>query len=313
MPFKRAAALSIQNLGKTPVSFQLEAMATPRPWTERSLLFHAKWRIQHDLPTDTKSDWNYLTAHGRGMFAGVSFNLDNPVRKWWGEGDEKIYVDGEKFPSHFGTGTEDYFGYAWCNPQLFMHAYHSQPRCDGPGTYGRTSINRFHILDRIPFTRDFRFDMEIWHWEKCLINASVMAYWYAAPGATDGFPSIKPDDVLLRPISAYQPKSVIGAIEGESLHIITSTGKLGPQEWAGDSAGKHLWWHGGQKPGDKLLLGFNVATAGTYRVFGRFLKALDYGIAQFAVNGVEIGKRDGQVDGDPTWRGNGGSIGRGGS
>ena len=30
-----------------------------------------------------------------------------------GEGDEKVYVDGETFPSHFGTGTEDYYGYAW--------------------------------------------------------------------------------------------------------------------------------------------------------------------------------------------------------
>jgi len=290
MPFKSTATFQVFNHGKTPVAFQLEAVAVPRLWTDSSLLFHAKWRIQHELPTEPKIDWNYLTAHGRGVFAGVSFNIDNPVKAWWGEGDEKIYVDGEKFPSHIGTGTEDYYGYAWCFPKLFLHAYHSQSRCDGPGNFGRTSVNRFHILDRIPFTQDFRFDMEIWHWKKCLINASVLAYWYAAPGATDGFQPIQPADAMLRSLPVYKPEKVAGAIEGESLRIIAKTGAPSLQEVDGDSDGKHLWWRGGQKPGDQLLLGFNVATAGTYRVFARCLKARDYGIAQFAVNGVAAGK-----------------------
>lgn len=39
---------------------------------------------------------------------------------WWGEGDEKFFVDGEKFPSSFGTGSEDYIGYAW---RLNLHMY----------------------------------------------------------------------------------------------------------------------------------------------------------------------------------------------
>ena len=231
-----------------------------------------------------------MTAKGRGIFAGVSFNLDNPVRAWWGEGDEKIYVDGENFPSWFGTGSEDYYGYAWCFPKLFTHAYHSQSRCDGPGNFGRTSINRFHILDRIPFTQDFRFDMEIWHWKKCLINASVLACWYAAPGATDGFAPLQPADLTLRPPPVFVPEKIAGAIEGETMRVIEKTGSLDVQEWDGDSSGKHLWWHGGQKPGDQLRLGFNVETAGTYQVFARCLKAPDYGIAQFAINGVNAGK-----------------------
>ena len=121
------------------------------------------------------------------------------MKDWWGEGDEKIYVDGESFPSHFGTGTEDYYGYAWCWPGLFTHAYHSQSRCDGPANYGRTSVNRFHIIDRIPFTTDFKFDMELWHWTaKCQVNLAVVAYWYAKPGATDGFKPIRAADAIVR-------------------------------------------------------------------------------------------------------------------
>jgi len=70
-----------------------------------------------------------------------------------GEGDEKIYVDGETFPSHFGTGSEDYYGYAWGSTEVFTHAYHNQPRCDDPKNYGNTSVNRFHVIDDIPLTK----------------------------------------------------------------------------------------------------------------------------------------------------------------
>ena len=81
-----------------------------------------------------------------------------------------------------------------------------------------------------------------------------------------------------------------GAIEGEKMRIVKSTGTPGPQDWDDDSGGQHLWWHGGQKPGDELLLEFNVPKAGQYQVFGRFLKAIDYGIMQLAVNGKKAGE-----------------------
>ncbi len=200
MPFKSSAEIFVANHGKTPVSLESVISVMPYRWTGATMLFHAKWRIEHDVPTGPKIDWNFMTAKGKGVFAGTAFCIDNPVKDWWGEGDEKIYVDGEIFPGHFGTGTEDYFGYAWCHPGLFTHAYHAQTRCDGPGNGGRTSVNRFHILDRIPFTKDFRFDMELWHWKECRVNMSVVSYWYARPGATDGFAPIRPGDVILRPV-----------------------------------------------------------------------------------------------------------------
>jgi hypothetical protein len=220
----------------------------------------------------------------------VAFSIDNPVKAWWGEGDEKIYVESETFPSHFGTGTEDYYGYAWCWPGLFTHAYHSQPRCDGPGNYGRTSVNRFHILDRIPFTHDFKFDMELWHWdEKCQVNLAVVAYWYARPGASDGFKSIRAQDAIVRPMPVYVVPRVDGAIEGESLKILRVMGAAEPQDWDGASAGRHLWWHAGMKPGDAIALAFAAPKAGKYRVLGRFLRARDYGIHQLAINGQKAG------------------------
>ena len=290
MPFHDTAEIRLVNLGKVPVPVAASVTAVPWQWTDRSMYFHARWKIEHDVRTRPMQDWNYLTAKGKGVFAGAAFFIDNPVKEWWGEGDEKIYVDGETFPSHFGTGTEDYYGYGWSSPKLFSHAYHSQPRCDGPGNYGRTSVNRFDILDRIPFTTSFKFDMELWHWKDCKVNIAVMAYYYGLPGAEDTFPAITPDKLIVRPVPELAVVHVPGAIEGEKMRIVKSTGTPGPQDWDDDSGGQHLWWHGGQKPGDELLLEFQVPQAGRYEVFGRFLKAVDYGILQLAINGKKAGQ-----------------------
>lgn len=290
MPFKENALFELVNYTSEKASLTGEIRCKPYTWSERSLHFHAKWRVQWDVPTRPFIDWNYLSAQGQGLFAGVAFCIDNPAREWWGEGDEKIYVDRETFPSHFGTGTEDYYGYAWCWPEPFTHAYHSQPRCDGPRNYGRTSVNRFHILDRIPFTQDFKFDMEIWHWNQTVkVNLAVIPYWYARPGGTDAFKPIAAADATVRPMPAYQVQRVAGAIEGENMKILKIAGKSSVQEVDGLSDDKHLWWHQGIKPGAQMKVAFPVPKAGKYRVFGRFLTARDYGIHQLAINGQNAG------------------------
>ena len=290
MPFESRAEFELVNTtGQTVVLTGTTTLCAPQ-WTSKSMHFHAKWRSSPGVPTRPMIDWNYLTAKGVGVFAGASFTIDNPVKDWWGEGDEKIYVDGEKLPSTFGTGTEDYFGYAWCWPGLFTHAYHSQARCDGPGNYGRTSVNRFHLLDRIPFTRDFRFDMELWHWHaNSKVNMAVTSYWYARPGATDSFTPVRAEDAVVHPMPAYVVPRVAGALEGETLRIVHVTGTVGPQDWDGTSGGRHLWWHAGIQPGATLAVGFPVAKAGTYRIMGRFLEARDYGIHRLAIDGRPAG------------------------
>jgi hypothetical protein len=96
--------------------------------------------------------------------------------------------------------------------------------------------------------------------------------------------------VALRAIPEHASTKVKGAIEGEKMRILEKTGAPEPQDWDGTSDGRHLWWKGGQKPGDRLVLGFNAPQAGTFRVFGRFLKAADYGLAEFEINGQKAGK-----------------------
>src|SRR5690606_37203941 len=119
MPFERSAEIAIENLGEATVHGMLVAAIDGYAWTERSMHFHAVWRQEREASTLPRRDFNYAEVRGKGVLVGDLLTITNPVPQWWGEGDEKIYVDGEAFPSHFGTGTEDYYGYAWCDPTPF--------------------------------------------------------------------------------------------------------------------------------------------------------------------------------------------------
>jgi hypothetical protein len=248
--------------------------------------------VRISAATQPRRDWNYVKAQGKGMYVGDMLHITNPVKDWWGEGDEKIYVDGETFPSHIGTGSEDYYGYAWCCNEPFTHAYHNQPRCDGPGNYGQTCVNRWHIIDNIPYTTSFQFDIEAWHWAECEIAMATTAYWYATPGGTDNFEKPTPEQlVVVTPPPLPEPKRIEGALEGEELAQRShSGGTVEVQEsvvssW---SAGKQLWWRDAN-PGDKLVLAFPVEKAGKYEVFAVFTKAVDYGILQLRIDGQPAG------------------------
>jgi hypothetical protein len=289
MPYRASAELAVRNLGDQPVRLHIEIDEAPYAWNDRSMHLHAGWRVARDVPTRPKSDWNYVTVSGQGVFVGAAYTLANPVRAWWGEGDEKIYVDDEAFPSHFGTGTEDYFGYAWSRPDVFTHAYHNQPRSDGPKNYGRSAVNRWHVLDAIPFMRALRFDMEIWHWRDVVLpEMSVVSYWYARPGATCNL-GVPPAEAL-RVVDAppFAMERVPGVLEGEALEIGEHTGTAGPHDLDGCSNGQNLrWW--GAAPRDTLTLTFSVTDSGRYRLFARFVQCHNYGLFRLTVNGQPAG------------------------
>ncbi len=180
MPFNIGANIYFVNEGTQPVTLRGVTHVLPVAWEKDLLYFHAGWKSWYPILSSPRKDLEMLNADGPGRYVGLMISVMNPVTNWWGEGDEKVYVDHEPFPSTFGTGTEDYFGYAWASPQLFSSAYHSQPRADGPGNRGRIINNRFHVNDNIPFQDHIKFDMELWHWVSDLtMDYSAVAYWYS--------------------------------------------------------------------------------------------------------------------------------------
>ena len=155
------------------------------------MYFGAAWheynRIQtagseHVGGTGDHFDINYVDIEGSGVYVGDAVTIFNTVDAWWGEGDEKIYVDGETFPSSIGTGTEDYYGYAWCKPEVFSHPFIAQPNGEGNFFPGITINMRYRTLDAIPFTSKISSNIELWHWVPTIMNFALTSYWYATPG-----------------------------------------------------------------------------------------------------------------------------------
>jgi hypothetical protein len=295
MPFQKLADCKIRNLGRKEFRVGLHVVVSTYPWTDRSMHFHAKWRTE-TMKTRPFRDWTYCDLKGQGVFVGDMLSVFNPSPAWWGEGDEKVYVDGEKFPSWFGTGSEDYYAYAWGDSRPYQHAYHNQTRCDGPGSRGHTSVNRFHVLDAIPFTKSLRFDMEVWHWAPNIdVTYAATSYWYAKPGASDDFKEVDPK--VLQTIPQLPPPfKVDDALEGEKLKILGKSGNFeaGPQgmaefadgKWSG---GSHLWVRPPRK-GEWVDLELPVAADGKYHVVVYLTKARDYGVLQFSLDGKPLGK-----------------------
>lgn len=125
------------------------------------LYLHAHWRREN--PTTIKRDYEILPfVTGRGRFLGTNIgvitNRGEYFNTWWGEGEIKMYVDGDReLPTIAGTGTEDYIGTAWGQGR-YSHLYQGSPISDEPA--GLFAFYRFHIPDPVYFYRDIRVTMQ---------------------------------------------------------------------------------------------------------------------------------------------------------
>jgi hypothetical protein len=191
MPFSEQCTVKLENAGTENVRIEtFEALSVNRAWDPaRDMYFGAGWYENYNMPTLDENgdhfDLNLVTLTGRGKLVGNGVTLFNTAEAWWGEGDEKIYVDNEIFPSNFGTGSEDYYGYAWCLPAKFYHPFIAQP--DGSGNFlpGHSVNLRYRSLDAIPFSTQLQFDMEMWHWAYTRMNYAPVTYYYLQSGSSN--------------------------------------------------------------------------------------------------------------------------------
>lgn len=295
MPFAESVTVSIENRGEMSLEVESETRIADYQWKDDSSLhFNGKWRVDHEMDVGGGFvfDLPYILVNGRGRFLGCAAMILNPAEgphssgSWWGEGDEKIFVDEDTFPSFFGTGSEDYFNYSWSSPALFSHAYFGQPRNDGPGNGGFVTNNRWHILDDIPFSDRLSFYMELYTHTRVEGLAYARTTWfYAAPGAWDDNMPIFREDIRKQVRPPWSPAAVRGADGAIFTQLEEMVGDqqmvLSRPEWA---EGRILSW----KPsaaGDNLeLKPFNVPSPGNYDFYlvmllspegGRFAVELD--------------------------------------
>ncbi|MGA2258365.1 MAG: glycoside hydrolase family 172 protein [Thermoguttaceae bacterium] len=165
MPFAKGAHLTMTNEGSKPVPscyFNIDYRLDDQPAAD-ARYFHTQYR--QAFPVPKREDYLLLNSTGRGHYVGTFLSVMANSDGWWGEGNDKFYVDGAKKPTIEGTGSEDYFCGAWDFQHAFSNPYSGVPLYDNPEKGGekRGILNtcyRWHILDPVPFTKSLRVTIE---------------------------------------------------------------------------------------------------------------------------------------------------------
>ncbi len=304
MPFRKKALIRIHNFGKEKITVNTGINFDSYRWNRKSLYFAASWHEYHNIKaagseyvggSGKHRDINFVDIKGRGIYAGDAVTVFNTADAWWGEGDEKIYVDNDTFPSSIGTGTEDYYGYAWCRPEKFSHPFIAQPTGEGNFHPGMTVNMRYRTLDAIPFRDSISSNIELWHWAPVTINYALTSYYYVQPAYCV---NIRTDTSAVKMRVPRKRSDIIkpvigsdGIMEGEYLEVMLAEGGTAETQyissWDWSNKGQ-LWWRNGET-GDKLYTKFIVPVSAMYNVKVRLSKARDYGILSFEINGNKTG------------------------
>lgn len=163
MPFKTGMQIVITNESQADVTelFYQVDYTLGDAHGANTLYFHVHYRREN--PTQLQRDYTVLPrVEGRGCYLGANFGviIDRKTYfdTWWGEGEVKVYLDGDQeCPTLSGTGTEDYIGSAWGLGQ-FANELQGCPVADGAG--GCWCFYRYHVPDPVVFYRDVRITIQ---------------------------------------------------------------------------------------------------------------------------------------------------------
>jgi hypothetical protein len=200
MPFRKKARITIENIDDSQITiyYQIDYALTQVP--EDSAYFHAQFRREN--PLKTKGLYTILDGvQGKGQYVGTYLAWGTRSTGWWGEGEIKFFMDGDKeFPTICGTGTEDYFcgsyDFEVRGPdgkgqyREFSSPYTGMPQVIRPdGLYDsqtRFGLYRWHITDPIRFNSDLKVTIQALGWmrdgryQQLQEDIASVAFWYQA-------------------------------------------------------------------------------------------------------------------------------------
>ncbi len=199
MPFYKKCKITLENTYYNDgdakniiVYYQIDYILTELP--KGCAYFHAQFRRINPLPY--KDVYTILdNVEGNGQYVGTYMLWGTNNNGWWGEGEIKFYLDGDKeFPTICGTGTEDYFCGAWCFADDDGYKNYSTPysgfaklnKAKNPfASQERFSMYRWHIQDPIYFKKDIKITMQALGWREfgtqylpLQDDISSVAFWY---------------------------------------------------------------------------------------------------------------------------------------
>jgi hypothetical protein len=298
MPFRRAIRIEIENQSKKSINLlyynidwiKLDSLADDSPY------FYA--RYHQEYPTVSDGDYVLLDTGGKGHYVGTVLSVRTRSPSWFGEGDEKIYIDGEEKASIWGTGTEDYFLSAWglqrCSTPYFGTPYFDQWGIVG----GHTSAYRWHVQDPIVFQRSIKVTLEHWgwmstdenpdqkshSWNKREDDYASVAYWYQT-GTPSPAPPVPPGSERVLPeLDRIIPAPPFSDVQHHG------DGECRVQTNLGFYPSGQLFYKPEQSDDAWVEIPFRIDEKKPSRLLLKITRADDYGIYRAKLNGISIGQ-----------------------
>lgn len=159
MPFAKSAKITVTN---ESTRYDTDSFYYYVDWRKYDALpdgstyFHAQYR--QAMPA-TPGDYTILETEGRGHYVGTVYSVQQMETGWFGEGDDRFYIDDEEAPSLRGTGTEDYFNDSW-GFRAFATPYHGVSLWEGYFPGDRVTAYRWHLDSPVPFSTSLKVTIE---------------------------------------------------------------------------------------------------------------------------------------------------------
>ncbi len=214
MPFRKKCKITMENKSKKGVSLYYQIDYSLENVEENTPYFHAQFRRVNKLPY--KEVYTIVDGiEGKGNYVGTYLAHGARQGGWWGEGEVKFYMDGDKeFPTICGTGEEDYFcgSYGYNDREVNGEMLYTQfsslyagfyevkdPEIDGfIGIFGQY---RWHITDPVRFEENLRITIQCLGWRSegylpLQDDLASTAYWYQLE-PHNPFPALPSNEKLL--------------------------------------------------------------------------------------------------------------------
>ncbi len=223
MPFRKHARITLQNLADKDMSLYYQVNYTLTQVPKDAAYFHAQFRRVNKLAA--KSVYTILDGvTGQGQYVGTYLAWEVHSPGWWGEGEVKFYLDGDKkFPTICGTGTEDYFcgSYNFENQETHRYQTFSTPYTGlaqvlppdiayKPGQ--RFGLYRWHIADAVRFEKNLKVTIQALGWQSggrylpLEDDIASVAYWYQTEPHAKFPPLPAVDKLVIKPLHIAAPK-----------------------------------------------------------------------------------------------------------
>lgn len=198
MPFRKQCRITLENRDDNAMTIYYQVNYTLTQVPDDAAYFHAQFRREN--PLKAKGQYTILDGvEGKGQYVGTYLAWGVHNNGWWGEGEIKFFMDGDKeFPTICGTGTEDYFcgsyDFDTTGPDGKSHytefstPYTGMPQViRGDGHYSaqqRFGLYRWHIVDPVRFQKDLKVTIQALGWQsggrylQLQDDIASVAFWY---------------------------------------------------------------------------------------------------------------------------------------